>query len=140
MRIENRQKLVRVLLGKSQKSLEAAKALLKDGFSEAAASRAYYAAFYLAQAALATKDISRNKHSGVIAAFGEHLTKKSILPESLHRILLNLYELRVISDYSVEEVPSLAQAREALEAAKEFVKAVESYLRDWLKEKPNPSF
>ena len=76
MKLENRRKLVRILLEKSRKSLEAASALLKNGFLESAVSRAYYATFYLAQAALATKDISRSKHSGVIAAFGENLTKK----------------------------------------------------------------
>lgn len=134
MKIENRQKLVRILLGKSRKSLEASAALLRDGFSESAISRAYYASFYLAQAALATKDISRSKHSGVIAAFGENLTKKSLLPENLHKVLLNLYELRVTSDYSVEDVPSIDEAEEALKTAKEFAKAVESYLRNWLKE------
>ncbi len=133
MKIENRQKLVRILLEKSRKSLEAASSLLKEGFTESAISRAYYAAFYLAQATLATKDISRSKHSGVISAFGQNLTKKSILPESLHKILLNLYELRVTSDYSVEDVPSLEDAEEALEAGKEFSKAVESYLQNWLK-------
>lgn len=134
MKIENRQKLVRILLEKSRKSLEASAALLRDGFSESTISRAYYASFYLAQAALATKDISRSKHSGVIAAFGENLTKKSLLPENLHKVLLNLYELRVTSDYSVEDVPSIDEAKEAFKTAKEFAKAVESYLRNWLKE------
>lgn len=85
MRLENRRKLVQVLLEKSQKSVAAATALAKDGFTEAAISRAYYAAFYLAQAALATKDISRSKHSGVIAAFGERFAKRGLLPETLHK-------------------------------------------------------
>ncbi len=98
MKLENRRKLVQVLLQKSQKSLAAASLLAKDGFSEAAISRAYYAVFYLAQAALATKDISRSKHSGVIAAFGEHLTKKRLLPETLHKTFVSLYESRVTSD------------------------------------------
>jgi uncharacterized protein (UPF0332 family) len=75
LKLENRRKLVQVLVEKSRKSLAAAASLSKEGFSEAAISRAYYAAFYLAQAALATKDISRSKHSGVIAALGEHLTR-----------------------------------------------------------------
>jgi len=48
LKIENRKKLVRVSLKKSRKSLEAAATLLRDGFSESAVSRAYYAAFYLA--------------------------------------------------------------------------------------------
>ena len=85
------------------------------------------------QAALATKDISRNKHSGVIAAFGESLTKKSILPENLHKLLINLYELRITSDYSIEDEPSAQEAKEAFETAKEFAKVVEAYLESWLK-------
>lgn len=48
MKLENRRKLVQVLLEKSRKSL-AATTLSKEGFTEAAISRAYYAAFYLAQ-------------------------------------------------------------------------------------------
>ena len=133
MKVENRQKLVRLLLEKSRTSLDAANTLARDGFPESAISRAYYAAFYLAQAALATKDISRSKHSGVLAAFGEHLTKKSILPDTLHKILLTLYDLRVTSDYSVEKVPSLDEANQAIASAKEFASATESYLTNWLK-------
>lgn len=49
MKLENRRKLVQVLLEKSRKSLAAATTLSKEGFTEAAISRAYYAAFYLAQ-------------------------------------------------------------------------------------------
>lgn len=132
MKIENRQKLVRVSIKKSRKSLEAAATLLRDGFSESAVSRAYYAAFYLAQAALATKDISRNKHSGVIAAFGQSLTKTSTLPENLHKLLISLYELRITSDYSIEDEPSIQEAKEAFEKAKKFATAVEPYLESWL--------
>ena len=133
MKIENRRKLVRILLEKSRKSLAAAATLLRDGFSESAVSRAYYAAFYLAQAALATKDISRNKHSGVIAAFGENLTKNFILPENLHKLLRNLYELRITSDYSIEDEPSTEEAKVALATAREFATVVKTYLESWLK-------
>ena len=110
--------------------------LSRDGFTEAAISRGYYAAFYLAQAALATKDISRSKHSGVIAAFGEHLTKKGFLPATLHKTFLDLYEKRITSDYSAEAVSSPDETKEALDAAGEFANAVEIYLREWLNESP----
>jgi uncharacterized protein (UPF0332 family) len=132
LKLENRRKLVRILLEKSRKSLAAATLLSRDGFTEAAISRAYYAAFYLAQAALATKDISRSKHSGVIAAFGEHLTKKKLLPESLHKTFVSLYENRVTSDYTVEAAPSSGETREILEAARQFTESVETYLEEWL--------
>lgn len=132
MRLGNRRKLVQLLVEKSRKSVAAATVLANGGFTEAAVSRAYYAAFYLAQAALATKDISRSKHSGVIAAFGEHLTKKGLLPEALHKTLLNLFESRVTSDYSVEATPSSDEVNEALEAAKDFTESAETYLQEWL--------
>ena len=118
------------------KNLERASLLSRDGFTEAAISRGYYAAFYLAQAALATKDISRSKHSGVIAAFGEHLTKKGFLPATLHKTFLDLYEKRITSDYSAEAVSSPDETNEALDAAAEFTNAVEIYLRKWLKQSP----
>ena len=136
MKLENRRKLIRVLLEKSRKSLEAASALLKDGFLESAVSRAYYATFYLAQAALATKDISRSKHSGVIAAFGENLTKNGPLPDKLHKALVSLYDLRITSDYSVEESPAPEEAAAVIDKAKEFAQATEAYLRNWLKSPP----
>jgi uncharacterized protein (UPF0332 family) len=132
LKLENRRKLVHVLLEKSRKSLAAATALARDDFTEAAISRAYYAAFYLAQAALATKDISRSKHSGVIAAFGEHLTKRRFLPEALHKTFASLDENRVTSDYSVEAAPSSGETKEILEAARQFTESVETYLHEWL--------
>ena len=131
MKLENRRTLVQVLIEKSRKSLAAGTALSTDGFNESAISRAYYAAFYLAQAALATKDISRSKHSGVIAPFGEYLAKKGPLA-SVHKIFLELYEKRVTSDYSVEAVPSSDETKEAVEAARKFTKSVETYLQGWL--------
>ena len=134
MKLENRRKLVSALLDKSLKSLAAATLLSRDGFTEVAISRAYYAAFYLAQAALATKDISRSKHSGVIAAFGEHLTKKGFLPATLHKTFLDLYEKRIASDYSAEAELSADETNEALDAAGKFANTVEIYLREWLKE------
>ena len=132
MKLENRRKLVQILVEKSRRSLAAAASLSKEGFTEAAISRAYYAAFYLAQAALATKDISRSKHSGVMAALGEHLTKKGPLPEELHKTFLKLYEKRVTSDYSVEAVPSADETKETLEAARKFAESVEIYLQEWM--------
>jgi uncharacterized protein (UPF0332 family) len=132
LKLENRRKLVQILLEKSRKSLDAATTLAGAEFNDAAISRAYYAAFYVAQAALATKDISRSKHSGVIAAFGEHLTKKRLLPEALHKTLLALYESRVKSDYSVENVPSFDETKDILKAAHGFVNSVEPYLQQWL--------
>jgi uncharacterized protein (UPF0332 family) len=42
LKLENRRKLVQALLEKSQKGVAAATALAREGFAEAAISRAYY--------------------------------------------------------------------------------------------------
>jgi len=54
------------------------------------------------------------------------------LPEALHKTLLNLFESRVTSDYSVEAALSSDEVDEALEAAKDFTESVETYLQEWL--------
>ena len=72
----------------------------------------------------------------MIAAFGEHLTKKGLLPELLQKTLLNLYQSRITSDYGVDDVPSSDDSREALEAARRFTKSVETYLQEWLAKSP----
>lgn len=76
MREDNRRRLIGRLINRSEHSLEAAKILQERGIYLEAISRAYFAAFYLAKAVLATKDISRIKHSGVLSAFGKHFIKE----------------------------------------------------------------
>ena len=75
------------LLVQAQESLAAARLLHQSGYHGFAAVRAYYAMFYVAEAFLLGKDLAFFKHSGVIAAFGEHLSKTGVLPKEFHRDL-----------------------------------------------------
>ncbi|MEQ8225686.1 MAG: HEPN domain-containing protein [Candidatus Eremiobacterota bacterium] len=59
------------LLNEARKSLSAAKLLLDGGYTGYAASRAYYAMFYIAEAFLEGEGMSFSKHSAVIANFGK---------------------------------------------------------------------
>ena len=43
-------------------------------------------------------------------------------------------DLRITSDYSVEESPSPEEAKEAIDNAKDFAQATEAYLGNWLKQ------
>jgi uncharacterized protein (UPF0332 family) len=43
-----------------------------------AVNRAYYATFYSANALLSTKGLERSKHSGVIAAFRQHFSRRAL--------------------------------------------------------------
>ncbi len=57
---------IEALIHKAKKSLGAARSLIKDNYFDFAASRAYYAMFYIAEALLARIGQSYNKHSAVI--------------------------------------------------------------------------
>ncbi|MGH8071352.1 MAG: HEPN domain-containing protein [Candidatus Entotheonellia bacterium] len=57
---------------KTRSSVAAARLLLEGGYPDFAASRVYYAMFYIAQAFLEGEGMAFSKHSAVVAAFGQH--------------------------------------------------------------------
>lgn len=87
------------LIIQAQESLSAAKLLHREGFHGFAASRAYYAMFYIAEAFLLGKGLAFSKHSAVIAAFGEHFAKPGIVPLEFHRHLIRGMQVRHAGDY-----------------------------------------
>ena len=68
------------LMERARKYLKSARMLLDEQDYESSVSRAYYAMFYAAEAALLTRDLSFSSHKGVISAFGEHFVKTDIFP------------------------------------------------------------
>lgn len=114
----------RKLLEKAIDSIEAAEALLEIDKSDFAASRAYYAMFYIAEALLNEKEMIFSKHSGVHAAFGQQFAKAKIIDPKFHRWLMDAFDKRVAGDYGVDtsiekEITAemISQAREFLETA-----------------------
>lgn len=63
------------LLLRARESLAAAKLLHEEGYHGFAASRAYYAMFYVAKEFLKSKDMAFLNHSGAISAFSENFGK-----------------------------------------------------------------
>lgn len=115
------------LAAKGRRSLEAARLMFENGHYDFCVSRAYYAMFYLAEAALLTLDLSFSKHSAVISAFGERFVKPGVFPGKLHEALRTAFEKRGVGDY--EAVPfSREDADSVLRSAREFVDSVAAYL------------
>jgi uncharacterized protein (UPF0332 family) len=115
------------LLARSREELAAAELLAKEGFTAQAVSRAYYAAFYAAETALAALDESRSKHTAVVAAFGKLIVKQEGVDPGVGRALHSLFEMRLDADYDPGPVPE-DEARAALDAARVCVSAVETWL------------
>ena len=72
--------------------LRAAAVNVREEFYAVAISCAYYAMFYAASAALASIGVSRSKHSGIIAAFGEYLVKPGYVESEWGRLLSEGFE------------------------------------------------
>jgi uncharacterized protein (UPF0332 family) len=117
------------LLHKAQESLSAARILLEQGFFDFAVSRAYYAMFYAAEAVLLDRGLTFSKHTGVIAAFGEHFAKTEDLPRHLHRYLLDAFDLRLVGDYGAPGLVGEERAKRVIGWAEEFIDAVSASLR-----------
>jgi uncharacterized protein (UPF0332 family) len=109
------------LLEKASGAIDAATTLLDAGHLESAASRCYYAMFYVAEALLAEQDLRFRKHGGVHAAFGEHLVKSGQLDAKFHRWLLDAFDRRIQADYGVEAEPTRSEVEEMIEQARAFL-------------------
>lgn len=116
------------LMAKALRASASARALLELDDVDGACSRAYYAMFDAARAALLASgapvqpDIGRT-HSGLIAAFGLHLVKSGPVPREIGRLLKRAEEIRLVADYRGDSV-ELSDAREMVEQAAQFVEAM----------------
>jgi uncharacterized protein (UPF0332 family) len=116
------------LLVGARESLSAAKLLHREGHHGFAASRAYYAMFYVAEAFLLGKGLAFSKHSAVHAAFGEHFVRTGILSAELHRALIHGMEVRQTGDYDYMNRVSPEDAGQQIANAELFMEAAAKFL------------
>lgn len=119
---------IEALVAKAKESLDAAQGLLRDGHPDFAASRGYYAMFYVAEALLAALGQSYSRHSAVIAAFGREYARAGELDAKFHQWLIAAQNFRNIGDYGIETHVSKEQAQSVCAWAKEFILAAEACL------------
>ncbi|MCI0371790.1 MAG: HEPN domain-containing protein [candidate division NC10 bacterium] len=87
---EGTRALLQAHLEKARQKHEAAVALLKAGFFEDAVSRAYYAAFHAAQAALLTEGQQAETHKGLSTLFGLFFVKTGRIEKRFGRYLAKI--------------------------------------------------
>jgi len=95
---------------------------------------AYYAAFYMATAALYAVNVVRNKHAGVRDGLSEFLVKPQLLEESYKDIYSRLMNARVNVNYrpfqDEDKMLTDNQARQLLVDAERFIARMERFLRE----------
>lgn len=121
-------KEVGLLLDKSRRSVKAAELLFEKGNPDFAASRAYYAMFYAAEAALLERGETYSKHAGVISGFYHHFVVPKELPQKLHESFHAAFEDRQQGDYAFLDPFPREEAKKLLSQAKQFVTEVTRYL------------
>ncbi len=115
-------------MARAMRALASAKLLLHDGDRNGAVNRAYYAMFDAAHAALFLTDNpgdpgTPKTHAGLIAKFGLCLVKPGIFSPELGRTLNQVERIRLLADYTGEEIDKDAAQRVILQADS-FVAAV----------------
>jgi len=120
---------IELYLKRADNALQQARDNLDLGHYEVATSRAYYAMFYAASALLASKGISRSKHSGVHSAFAQYFVKPGLIEPEYSRMLVNAFNVRLDSDYEVKPSIDRALAEDILRDAQQFVKLATAYLQ-----------
>lgn len=117
------------LLEKAERSLLAAEQLFAAGHLDFAASRAYYACFYIAEGLLLSRGLEFSRHGQVIAQYGYHFARTAILDPAFHNLLIQGFSLRQVADY--DDSPDLPEAEVVLELIREghrFLEAAKGFL------------
>lgn len=115
-------------------------ALQVDGFDDAISS-SYYAAFYAAEAALASKGLVAETHKGVETLLTLHFIRAGLIPESFKGQLGGGHQARIQADYLDLYDPAPVEftrtdAEYWYGCARAFVSYIESALQTWLAEPP----
>lgn len=117
------------LLLKAERFIRSARVLVEDGDFDSAASRLYYAMFYLAEALLAARGMSFSSHSAVISAFGQQFAKTKEIDPRFHRALLTGFSQRQLGDYAVYSGLSDIDIESLSGEAVSFLAAARSWLQ-----------
>lgn len=116
-------------LEKAFERLKVAEKLFHDGDYEDAISRAYYAMYHAARAALSTMNIHPKTYEGVVSEFGRKFVLTGIFPKELGKNLADAKAARETYEYSVTAIVDKSEAETIISNAQQFVSTIEKYLK-----------
>ena len=116
----------------AREALAAAERNLAAGAYRSVVHEAYYAAFYAATAALATRELNFKRHAAVVGTFNRlFVHEENLFDADMAGRLQHLLDVRLEFDY--EPIPAEENAAEdALAAARAFLDEVLPYAEAWL--------
>ena len=121
---------VKAHMEKAAKRLRVAEKLLQEGEYEDSISRAYYAMYHAAKAALAIMNVFPKTHQGLVSEFGKRFVLTGTFPKELGRTLADTKAARETYEYSITAIVEKAEAESVLEDAQEFVAAINRFIKE----------
>lgn len=118
----------------ARQTLESARLLLERGDIRSAISMAYFIYLDAARAALISKGIVPQSHSGTNRLFGLHFIKTGLLPKKFGPHFGRLEQDRLEATYAKQKQFTDEKAKRALDIAEELIVAVENLLPKLLEE------
>ncbi len=110
---------------RAQASMRAASACLHNRCYADAVSRAYYAVFHSAKAALLSHSgIDSGPHGGLRMLFGQQIVQNGLVEGQWGGEIGGLYGLRLKADYDVQEVFTRVSARAVCQRAERFLERI----------------
>lgn len=123
----DRENIFRYRMTQTEETLAEAIRMLETGFSpRSIVNRSYYAMFYAVLALFIHSNTPHktSKHSGVIGIFNKEFVHTGKIDARFARMLYDLFDERMESDYRDFAEVSEEDARNAVSAAQEFVSAI----------------
>lgn len=117
------------LLRKAQKFLRSAAVLIELEDFDSTASRAYFAMFYAAQAALLQETQALSSKQGIRSSFIDRFVDKGPLPERAGEVLQRASELQEMGDFAYDFAVSASDAEFILSEAEAFVNSLENLIK-----------
>jgi len=130
---DNRQ-TIKIYTRAAHEALAGSQYNLDGGYYAIAVNRAYYAVFYIANALLSAKGLTRGKHSGTINAFRQFFVKPGLIEPEYSDIYGRLLDDRHTGDYDMDVNIEAERVETDVQDARRFVERIETYLKQegWL--------
>ena len=113
---------------KAEESLVVARELHNGRHFDFAVGLAYYAMFYMAEAALLEKGKSFSSHRAIHNGFFHEFIESGILDKTQHQSFVRGFELRQAGDYGGFATVTKEQSEDLLQRARNFIESVRTIL------------
>jgi len=120
---------------KAKQDLETAKITFEHNKLAQSVNRSYYAIFHAVRALLAYDKFDSKRHSSIIGYFNKAYIATDKIAQKYYKMLASAFDIRTKSDYQDFYLVSKEEAENQLKNAAEFIRMIETYLKDgFLKE------